>query len=325
MRTDRRWLVGVDVGGTNVVVALVPFEGGPPAKLLKRRTRADQGAAIVVARIASMIREVMLVADGEAVQGVGIGVPGPVTPKSGSVQAAPNLGWRDLPLATMIGDEIGLPVTLENDANCAAYGEWWLGAGQGAECLVAITLGTGVGGGVIIGGDLYRGASGGAGELGHTVVDFSGRECACGSRGCVEAYASGPSIAKRAAKGVKAGQKTVLTGLVNGIPGRISAEAVCEVAQNGDRWAGQLLNEAGRALGVAVANLINVLNPDVIVIGGGVAAAGDLLFEPVRAEVQARVFPEAWRACEIVPAELPGTAGAIGAAGLFKRTTNGRI
>ncbi|MYC00057.1 MAG: ROK family protein, partial [Gemmatimonadetes bacterium] len=195
--------------------------------------------------------------------------------------------------------------------------------GRGAERLVGLTLGTGIGGGIVIGGEIYHGASDAAGEIGHVSVDYDGRLCACGSRGCVEAYASGPGIAARAVEGLAEGADSALTAAAANGSGRITARLVCEAAATGDAYASRILTETARILAVAVANLINLLNPDVIVVAGGVTAAGNHLFGPLREEVRRRAFPSAVAACRIVPAQLPDAAGMVGAAGVFKRAAYG--
>ena len=324
-----RWIVGVDIGGTNLRAGLVPFAGGEPAGMMSAPTRAEAGAGRVVDRVAEMIRaamEAVGAGDGEGgVAGVGVGVPGPLDRERGIVIETPNLGWREVPLRDMIARRLGLPVALDNDANCAAYGEWWLGAGRGADRLVGLTLGTGIGGGIVLGGEIYHGASDAAGEVGHMSVHFAGRRCACGSRGCVEAYASGPAIAARAIEGLATGGDTALAALVAEDPDRVTAEAVCDAAAAGDDYAARILEETARILAVAVANLVHLFNPDMIVIGGGVAAAGSLLFDPLRAEVRRRAFRSATDVCRIVPAELPETAGIIGAAAVLKRALHGSL
>ena len=328
-----RWIVGVDIGGTNLRVGMVPFEGGAPVEVRQAPTRPERGPAHVVARVVAMIRESVAAVAGPEdgatgkgrVAGIGIGSPGPLDRKSGVVLETPNLGWRDFPLRDLVAEATGMPVTLDNDANCAAYGEWWLGAGRRADRLVGLTLGTGIGGGIVIGGNIYHGASDAAGEIGHMSVDFAGRLCACGSKGCVEAYASGPGIAARAVEGIGDGADSILYALVDGDPGRITAETVYEAAAAGDGHAERILVETAHILAVAVSNLVNVLNPDVIVIGGGVAGAGNHLLQPLRREVRRRAFRSAARACRILPAQLPETAGMIGAAGVFKRTVYGGV
>ena len=318
-----RWIAGVDIGGTNLRVGLVPFEGGTPAVVRRERTPSGKGAAHVVARVADMLRSAMEEVGRGAVAGIGVGCPGPLDRGAGVVLETPNLGWRNVPLRDMVAEATALPVTLDNDANCAAYGEWWRGAGRGAERLVGLTLGTGIGGGIVLGGEIYHGASDAAGEVGHMSVDFEGRLCACGSRGCVEAYASGPGIAARAVEGLAEGVDSRLAAVARNGSGRVTARLVCEAAAAGDSYARRILTETARILAVAVANLINLFNPDVIVVAGGVTAAGDHLFGPLRDEVRNRAFDSAVAACRIVPAQLPDTAGVIGAAGVFKRAAYG--
>ncbi len=320
-----RWIAGVDIGGTNLRVGLVPFEGGRPVEVGRERTCAERGPAHVVTRVAAMLRDACREVRPGSVAGIGVGAPGPLDRGSGVVLETPNLGWRNVPLRDLVREAAGLPVVLDNDANCAAYGEWWQGAGRGADRLIGLTLGTGIGGGIVIGGEIYSGASGSAGEVGHISVDFAGRLCACGARGCVEAYASGPGIAARAVEGLADGADSVLAAIADRGNGRITARRVCEAAAAGDRYASRVLAEAAGILAVAVANLINLLNPDVIVIAGGVTSAGEHLFEPLDREVRRRAFRSAMAACRIVPAELQGAAGVIGAAGVFKHGMYGHV
>lgn len=330
MSNPPEWIVGVDIGGTNLVVGLVPFDGSRDvAGFRKEATEAQRGAGAVVDRVTTMIRgaldEVGVDATSGSVAGIGIGSPGPLDRDAGIVINTPNLGWRNFPLRDLISNEIGLPATLDNDANCATYGEWWQGAGRQVEHLVGLTLGTGIGGGIVLGGELYHGASDAAAEFGHMCVDLTGRRCACGSYGCLEAYASGPNIAARATEGLEAGVRSVLTELVGGDLSAVSAATVYEAAVSGDRYAEEVMSETARILGAGVSNLINLFNPDVVVIAGGVTRAGDQLFEPLKWAVRQRAFPSAVDACRIVPAELPETAGVVGAAGVFKKVTFGSV
>ena len=317
------WVVGVDIGGTNLAVGVVPLDGGAPAALRSRPTKVELGADAAVDEIVEMaedaIAETLRAHGGTrgAVVGVGIGCPGPLDLVDGIVLATPNLGWVDYPIRSRISDALGLAATLDNDANCATYAEWWRGAGRGADVLLGLTLGTGIGGGLVLGGRLVRGASGIAGEFGHTTIDFMGRRCACGNYGCLEAYASGPNIAARAREGLRAGYESVLAGLVEGDLDRITAVTVYDALVLGDAYAQEVMTETAKILGAGVANLVNLFNPDVVVVVGGVTRAGEHLFAPLRAEVRRRAFEAAVRACRIVPGELPETAGVIGAAGIF--------
>ncbi|HIB09403.1 MAG TPA: ROK family protein [Gemmatimonadetes bacterium] len=253
----------------------------------------------------------------EHVVGAGIGCPGSIDRSRRLVRTTSNLGWVDYPIRGQIANVLQLPTVLDNDANCATYAEWWRGAGRGVEHLVGITVGTGIGGGVMLGGKIMRGASGSAGEVGHTTIDFNGRRCSCGNYGCLEAYASGPSIAVRARRGLEAGCKSVLTELVDGDLDRISAALIYKALMLEDKYAHEVMLETAKLLGIGIANIINTLNPDVVVVVGGVVGAGEHLFETIRSEAQRRSFRSAFETCDIVPGELPETAGIIGAAGIF--------
>jgi glucokinase len=328
---DQRWILGVDIGGTNIVLGIIPVEGGPPLGLRRLPTRPEEGGQEVVRRVtraAEDCLEEVFKAEGGGrhhVAGVGIGAPGPLNRKSGILLEAPNLGWTNFPLRDLVSEALGLPAEVDNDANCATYGEWWLGAGRGADTLVGLTLGTGIGGGLILNGELHHGASDVAGEFGHTTIDSTGRKCKCGNYGCLEAYASGPNIAARAVEGMEAGTETILGDLVDGDLAKITAATVYEGVILGDAYAHEVMKETAKFLGVGVANLVNSLNPDAVVIAGGVTRAGDHLFVPLIKEVRRRAFRSAVDACRIVPAALPETAGVIGAAGIFKKATFGVV
>ncbi len=324
---SRRWVVGVDIGGTNLVVGLVPVTGGPAYGLRSRATQPERGADAAVADIRRMaeeaIRETLETHGGsrDDVIGVGIGCPGPLDLDAGVVVETPNLGWDGYPVRDRISQALGLPATLDNDANCATYGEWWMGAGRGARSLVGLTLGTGIGGGVVLDGRLVRGASGSAGEVGHMTIDLHGRRCACGNYGCLEAYASGPNIAARAREGLEVGYRSSIPDLVDGDLSRITALTVYEALVGGDPYAREVLVETAKFLAAGIANLVNVLNPERVVLVGGVTRAGDHLLVPLRGEVRRRAFDWAVRACTIEPGELPETAGVIGAVGVFVAET----
>lgn len=327
----KRWIVGVDIGGTNVSVGVLPTNGG---EVLARRTlptEPQRGAQFVVDRVVRMIREAMQQVldeqggDRSEFAGVGIGSPGPLNRKTGVVINTPNLGWRNFPLRDLISNAVGLPATLDNDANCATYGEWWMGAGKDVDTLVGLTLGTGIGGGIVLHGEIFHGVSDAAGEIGHMTIDLTGRRCNCGNYGCLEAYASGPAIAARAVEGLERGAESVLLELVDGRLERITAATVYEAVLRGDEFATEVMRETATFLGAGVANIINILNPGAVVIAGGVTRAGDHLFVPLRAEVRRRAFRSAEEVCTIVPAALPETAGVIGAAGVFKKEMFGSV
>lgn len=331
MPDDRRWIVGLDIGGTNMVVGLVPFEGGPPLALRKLPTLPGGGGEDVVARAAQAIHaavDEVIQSTGASrgeILGVGIGSPGPLDRSTGTVLETPNLGWVNFPLRDLVSRAVGMPATLDNDANCATFGEWWLGAGRGSRVLVGLTLGTGIGGGLVLDGEIHHGVSDAAGEFGHMTIDSMGRRCNCGNYGCLEAYASGPNIAARAVEGIRAGVESVLVDLVDGALERITAATVYEGVVLGDAYAREVMNETAKFLGVGIANLVNALNPEAVVIAGGVTRAGDHLFVPLRKEVRRRAFRSAVDACRILPAALPETAGVVGAAGVFKKEMFGSV
>lgn len=328
---DKRWIVGVDLGGTNIVVGLLPMEGGEVLGLHSLPTEPGRGAKFVVDRICQMVErsiaEVLEAQGGtrDDVAGVGIGSPGPLDRATGTVINTPNLGWRNFPLRDLISNALHLPATLDNDANCAGYGEWWLGAGRGTRSLVGLTLGTGIGGGIVLNGEIYHGCSDAAGEIGHMTIEANGRRCKCGNYGCLEQYASGPAIAQRAVEGIEAGAESLLTDLVHGRLEDITAATVYEATVQGDPYANEVMKDTAKFLGAGVASIINILNPQMVVIAGGVTRAGEHLFEPLRAEVRRRAFKSAQECCRIVSAELPGTAGVVGAAAVFKRETYGHV
>lgn len=321
---DDRYIVGVDLGGTSINVGVVPVDGGTVLGMRSMPTEAHRGAKLVVDRMVGMIRDAMrdarregALSDG-AFLGIGLGSPGPLDRETGTVLETPNLGWRNFPLRDLIANEVGLEAVLDNDANAATLGEWWLGAARGVDTLIGVTLGTGIGGGIVLDGHVYHGTSDVAGEIGHMTIDSTGRKCNCGNYGCLEAYASGPAIAARAVEGLNAGAASLLPDMVGGELDRITAETVYEAIVAGDPYAAEVMRETARFLGTGIANLINVLNPEMIVISGGVTRAGDHLFEPLRAEVRRRAFREASETCRIVSSELGDMAGVIGAAATFR-------
>mgnify|MGYP002778886750 CR=1 FL=1 len=321
-----RYVVGVDLGGTNIVVGVMPTDGSRELAVRAQPTRADLGPEVVVDRIVQMIEDAITIARAETgarreqFVGIGIGAPGPLDRERGVVLVAPNLGWRDLPLRSLVSDRVGLEATLDNDANCATLGEWWTGAARGGRNVIGITIGTGIGGGIILDGRLYHGSSDVAGEIGHMTIDSTGRRCKCGNYGCLEAYASGTAIAERAREALEVGEDSLLPELAGGRMDRITAALVYEASERGDALAREIVRDTARFLGAGIANLLNTFNPDVVVIAGGVTQAGEALFGPLNAEVRRRAFRPAVEACRIVPGTLPGSAGVVGAVATFLQT-----
>jgi glucokinase len=315
-----RLVLGIDIGGTTFTIGAISTEGRRIGALHEEPTNPKDGADGVLHRIASAGRSVM-----EAVRqaepgaefiGIGAGAPGPLDAEAGVVLLTPNLGWVDYPLRDRLQAALGLPTVIDNDANCAVLGEWWQGAAQGTQHAIGFTIGTGIGGGIIVNGQLYHGASGCAGEIGHTTIEANGRHCACGNYGCLEAYASGLAIARRAVEAIESGEVTTLLERAGGDLGRITARTVYDAAHEGDELARELVHETAQFLGAGVANLVNVFNPEVVVVCGGVTRAGDLLFVPLRREVSRRAFKPAVQAVRIVAQQLEAP-GVFGAARVF--------
>src|SRR5688500_19541282 len=267
-RKRQRYIIGVDLGGTNIVAGAMPEDGSREIALRSEPTRADQGADAVVDRIARMIHTVIAETIAETgakrddFAGVGIGSPGPLDRERGIVIITPNLGWVNFPLRDEVANRVGLPASLDNDANCATLGEWWCGAAKGARHVVGLTIGTGIGGGLILDGRLFHGASDVAGEIGHTTIDSTGRRCKCGNYGCLEAYASGPAIAERAREALGGGEESILSQLVDGKLELITAQTVYDASGQGDDVARHVVRETAALLGAGVANLLNIFNPD---------------------------------------------------------------
>lgn len=319
MKDDRKYFIGVDLGGTNISTGLITEDGNIEFRL-KRPTEAHRGTEAVIDRIIEMIVETIEKGNQtqKTISGVGVGAPGPIDRFSWVITESPNLGWKNVALRDIIAERTGLTAVLENDANAAAYGEFWLGDGRDVDSLVCVTIGTGIGGGIIYEDQVYHGATGVAGEIGHMSIDPGGRRCKCGNYGCLEAYASGPAIALRAREGIEVGEQSVISELVDDDLSKITSETVYQAVLREDLYAEEVMKDTAKYLGVGIANLLNILNPDMVVIYGGVTQAGRYLFDPLRNEVLKRAFRLASGKVRIVPAELGDKAGMIGAVGIAK-------
>jgi glucokinase len=334
MTTSKRqqYIIGVDLGGTNIVAGAMTADGSRHLAMRSISTNSSVGDEGVAERIVGLVEGVFLDAISETGAtrsdfiGIGVGAPGPLDRERGIVIIAPNLGWKDFPLRDRIQDRLHLPTTLDNDANCATFGEWWQGAAKGGRNVIGLTIGTGIGGGLILDGALFHGSSDMAGEIGHTTIDLNGRHCKCGNYGCLEAYASGPAIATRAREVlVREEGDSMIPGMVNRKLESITAQTVYDAAKAGDQVANEIVRDTARYLGAGIANLLNTFNPDIVVVAGGVTAAGDALFVPLRAEVRRRAFVPAVNAVRIVPGTLPGSAGVVGAVASFKQQHLGSV
>jgi glucokinase len=309
-----RSVVGLDVGGTFLKGACLDGEGRVLARLHEPVDRASSDG--LLDQLTRAVRH--LETEGCPVQAVGVGLPAIVEARTGRVRCSPNLSILDgLAVGQELSERTGRPAVAENDANAAAQGEAWLGAGRGAHVIFYVTLGTGVGGALVIEGRVYEGATGYAGEIGHVQIDPAGRPCGCGSWGCVETVAGSGGWIARADEG-RAKRPSSLGGA------ELNPEVIVTAAQAGDQVALEVVDGTAHALGIGIAGALNLLNPDRVVIGGGVSAAGPFLLDRIVAEVQRRSFPDVFAAAEFRRAELGGDAGAIGAGRVAMLSLGGR-
>lgn len=310
-------VLGIDLGGSRIKAALVT-PGKEVLGTASEQTPAAEGPSAVMDAMdrcaRRLVKESGLTMD--AIEAAGIGAPGPMNWQTGIVYSPPNLkGWKDVPLGAGIAERLKVPCFVDNDANAACYGEFWLGAGRGSSNLCLLTLGTGIGGGMVIEGELVRGPDGTAGEVGHMKVARGGRLCGCGARGCLEAYASAPATVRTAVEALEKGGESVLSKMCGGDREAITAEMIGTAAREGDPLALDVLGETGEWLGLGIASLVNLLNPEKVILAGGMAEAGDLLFETIRKSVLLNAFEVPAARAEIIPSALGPDSGAVGAAG----------
>ena len=310
-------IAGVDIGGTKIAVALETL-GGKKIALRQLPTKTEIGANAIVETIFQAMTE-MLEENQSNLVSIGIGCPSPLDIENGLVMSPSNLrDWVDFPIVKLFQERFRVPVILENDANTAALGEYVYGAGRGFQNIVYITVSTGIGGGIILNGEIFHGVSLGAGELGHTIVQPDGIRCNCGSIGCLETICAGVHIARRAREGLLKGESSLLNEMTTHID-EISAKTVVEAVRRADRLAVEIWDETCRYLAIGIANVISMLAPEAVIIGGGISAAGDLLFVPLRRmmpEFVSMIPPEK---INILPAELGSESGVCGALVLAKK------
>ena len=307
-------ILAVDIGGTNYSLAL----GTPGGRILKRTTGSTDrsgGAAWMIERILKVGRR-LIASSPEAVSACGISFGGPVDFASQRIVNSTHVaGWDNLAIPETIQRDLGIPAVVDNDANAGALGELTFGAGRGCRHLVYYNIGTGIGAGIIIDGEIYRGANGNAGELGHVTVLPDGPLCDCGNRGCLEALCSGTAIGRRGEEAVRR-QPGRGSGILRAAGGPVTARAVFDAARTGDRLALDLVNETCRYLGMGVAAAMNALAPEAVVVGGSVAKAGRVLFEPLRERADRFLMPVHRPHLRILPARLKGNSGLLGAVAL---------
>ena len=319
------YAIGIDLGGTFIKAGVVNDSAETIAQT-RLATGVGDGADAVIGRMAQAARDVRTEAGlgWNQIAAVGIGSPGVLDLNRGVVLVSPNLACIEgRNLVSDLAQALGIEersVVLENDANAAAFGENWAGAGRGVDTLIMFTLGTGIGGGIVLGGRIWHGAHGFAGELGHMAVFADGRPCRCNNRGCIEAYASAPAMVGRLVEAVQAGRASTLAVAVER-GDALSGLDVYEAAVAGDDAAREAIEETGRLLGIAATNVIHIFNPEMVLFAGGMAGAGEMLLTPLRDEARRRTFAAAFARVRIELAELGKDAGLIGAAGWALKTS----
>jgi glucokinase len=312
-------LLGIDIGGTNIKIGCL--DSGlkiidKVSKLNRSDIEPQEMVELIVADCKKLLAQAGLVF--AQVQSIGVGSPGPLDPKSGILKSAPNLKkFHNTPLREMLSKKMGKPVVLENDANAACWGERIAGAGSGGDDMVFLTLGTGIGGGIVSNGQLIRGTSGEAAELGHIIIYPGGRLCGCGQRGCVEAYASATNTAKRAIENLQQNNKSTLKKILE-TNGKITCKDVFGCAQQGDEFAKQMVEQTAEALGLVCVNILHVTQPQRIVFGGGMIAAGKYLLDKIQYHFDKYIWTIKKEDIQLCFATLGEDAGIIGAAALAR-------
>jgi len=312
------YIGALDIGGTKLLAGIIDTTG----ELVARRcveTQASRGAADVITRASLLVRELAQETGiaTTSLTGIGCSVPGPLDSERGVVIFSPNLAWRDVPVAALLSEALGVPVKIEDDACCAALGEARWGGARGAQDAVYVTISTGIGAGVIINGYIYRGSHGCAGEVGHMTLDVSGPPCACGNMGCFESLASGTAIAARARQALLHGDETLLARFRDE-PALLTAEQVIEAANRGDGVASRILETVGMFIGIGLATIAAAYDPEVIVLGGGVIRPGGIILQRAREVFRSRVIQPLGSLVRIVPATLGDESALWGAVALVK-------
>jgi len=311
------YIVGIDLGTLNTIAAVVDLEG----KIVERvehPTNGEKNRDDVIERVKAAIHEVISASNLnlQKIAGIGLAVPGLVDSKKGMILFIPNFGWKDTPLREILEEEFHTPIFIDNNANAMALSEAQFGIGRGVKNFICVNIGIGIGSGVIINREIYRGETECTGEIGHTTVDYNGPKCSCGNNGCLEVMAAGPAIARRAVKAIREGRKTVITELVEDNLNQITAAVVARAANQGDRLAREIMEKTGEYLGTGIANIINLFNPQMVIIGGGVAQAGNLIFDPLKRIMKKRAFSVPAKVVKIATPSLGRDCTVIGAASL---------
>lgn len=309
------YFIGVDLGGTKIASALVNEKGDVIAENVTE-TEASKGTEHVINKIKSEIKKLYNAAGSVPVEGIGLGIPGLMDIEKGISVFAGNLGWRNVPVIDEFKKDFNLPIFMDNDVRVATLAEKYFGAGRDINTLICVTLGTGVGSGIILDGKIYRGHSFSAGEIGHTTVIKDGLYCNCGNRGCLEMYASAPGIVRQIKKHIMEGHYTIMTKMADGDIDKITTKTLSAAFDEGDSLAHLVMENTAELLGIGLSTYAQIINPEMIIIGGGVSLLGDKLFIPLRKYFNEHLMQALRDKIPIVPAKLKDKAGAVGAAAL---------
>ncbi len=315
MTDNKKYAIGVDFGGTSIKIGVVSRDG----KLVRKTavdTMAEGGPKTVLSQISKGIN--FVIGDfKDDLAGIGIGSPGVVSIEKGTVENPPNIpNWKKVALGDIITKEFNQKVIIENDANAAAIGELIFGAGKNMSNFIMVTLGTGVGGGIIINGDLYRGETGAAGELGHITIDYDGYKCNCGSLGCIETYAGNGYIVSRVKRSIKKHSDSRLLEFAQGNVDLITPKVISQAANAGDEYANSIIKETAEYIGFSLASAVNLFDISTIIIGGGVAGFGKTLFKTIQDTIKERALKSIAKRVKVLPAKLKNEAGILGASAL---------
>ncbi len=314
-----RYIVGIDLGGTNAKIGILDTEG----KLITSdsiKTKADMGALDVLKRISEKIESLIMESSLSKSDfiGIGMGVPGPTDTDRGVVKTCPNLiGWENLEVGKILEDLVGLKARIGNDVNVITLGEAWQGAAKGYKNILGLALGTGIGGGIIINGRLVSGISGAAGEVGHMKLVENGNLCGCGQKGCWETYASATGLIREARSRLLVNKENFLWESIEGDLEKLEAKYIFDAAKSGDKFSSDLVDFEVQHLAMGIGNLLNALNPEIVVIGGGISLSGDILFDPLKEKIKSYALGQVLKWVKIEPAKLGNNAGIYGAAALL--------
>ncbi len=318
MATEQDVILGVDIGGTKCAVCIGNTRGEVLHRLSEPTDGANRSPEAVMNSLADKGKTLIATVGAASVIGVGVSCGGPLDTTTGIIYAPPNLPeWKAVPVRSLLEDALQLPVRVENDANATALAEWKFGAGIGTQNMVFMTMGTGIGGGIIADGRLIHGRNDLAGELGHQTILIDGPLCGCGKRGCLEALASGPSIERSARESDLPGREKRVLHLAGGDLNKITAAHIVQAAIEGDDFANAILQRAGRYMGIGIANIIQMLNPERVILGTIAVHAGDLILEPIRKAVSEFAWKRSAEVCSIVPAALGDRAQDLAAIALW--------